>query len=63
MVLETGKRKNMRIVHIGFSPVTDGWNYQDNLLPKYHTKLGHKVWYITGQWVFIEAPIIKKPNL
>lgn len=42
----------MKILHIGFSPVTDGWNYQDNLLPKYHYKLGHEVWYITGQWVW-----------
>jgi len=49
----------MRIVHIGFSPVTDGWNYQDNLLPKYHYKLGHEVWYITGQWVWGEAGKLK----
>jgi len=49
----------MKILHIGFSPVTDGWNYQDNLLPKYHYKLGHEVWYITGQWVWGEAGKLK----
>lgn len=50
----------MRIVHIGFSPVTDGWNYQDNLLPKYHSKLGYDVWYITGQWVWGETGKLKQ---
>jgi len=50
----------MRIVHIGFSPVTDGWNYQDNLLPKYHVLLGHQVWYITGQWVWGESGKLKQ---
>jgi len=41
----------MKIVHIGFFVVTDGLTYQDNLLPKYHVRLGHKVWYITGKWI------------
>lgn len=34
----------MKIVHIAAnSPFNDGWGYQDNLLPKYHGKLGHSV--------------------
>ena len=33
----------MNIVHIApNAPFNDGWGYQDNLLPKYHAKLGHK---------------------
>lgn len=34
----------MKIVHIApNAPFNDGWGYQDNLLPKYHQKLGHEV--------------------
>lgn len=34
----------MKIVHIApNAPFNDGWGYQDNLLPKYHHKLGHTV--------------------
>ena len=43
----------MNIVHICLcGPVTDGWNYQDNLLPKYHAKAGHSVTVVASQWVF-----------
>ncbi|QJA09396.1 glycosyltransferase family 4 protein [Romboutsia sp. CE17] len=43
----------MKIVHICLcGPVTDGWNYQDNMLPKYHKKLGHEVTIITSQWIW-----------
>ena len=42
-----------KIVHIMLTgPVTDGWNYQDNLLTKYHKKLGYEVTIITSQWVW-----------
>ncbi|WP_378950804.1 glycosyltransferase [Pelosinus sp. sgz500959] len=42
-----------KIVHIALcGPVTDEWNYQDNILPKYHVKLGYEVSMITSQWVF-----------
>ena len=45
----------MKIVHIGLTgPVTDGWNYQDNMLSKYHVKNGHDVTFITLQWVWGE---------
>jgi glycosyltransferase involved in cell wall biosynthesis len=52
-------RVDMKIVHVGFSPVTDGWTYQDNLLPKYHVRLGHQVWFITGQWVWGDSGKLK----
>ena len=42
----------LRIVHICLcGPVTDGWTYQDNLLPKHHRLLGHDVSVITSQWI------------
>lgn len=38
----------MRIVHVtACAPYNDYWGYQDNLLPKYHAKLGHEVTMIT----------------
>lgn len=43
----------MKIVHICLcGAVTDGFSYQDNLLPKYHKKLGYEVTIITSKWVF-----------
>ncbi|MBH9967912.1 glycosyltransferase family 4 protein [[Bacillus] enclensis] len=42
----------MEILHLCLcGPVTDNWNYQDNLLPKYHKKIGNSVTVITSQWV------------
>ena len=43
----------MKIVHVCLcGPVTDGWSYQDNLLPKYHKILGNDVTVITSKWVW-----------
>jgi len=43
---------NKKILHISLQgKVTDGWNYQDNLLPKYHSKDGYDVSIITSQYV------------
>lgn len=43
----------MKITHIALcGPVTDGWTYQDNLLPKYHKKLGHEVSLITSKYIY-----------
>lgn len=43
----------MKIVHLCLcGPVTDNWNYQDNLLPKYHKKMGNAVTVITSQFVW-----------
>lgn len=43
----------MKIVHLCMcSVVTDGWNYQDNMLPKYHKRLGHDVTIVTSHFVY-----------
>lgn len=43
----------MKICHLCLSgPVTDGWNYQDNVLPKFHRKMGYDTEIITSQWVY-----------
>lgn len=40
-------------------PATDGWTYQENLLSKYHVKLGHEVTLITSQWIWDEKGKLK----
>ncbi|WP_249030544.1 glycosyltransferase family 4 protein [Tannockella kyphosi] len=53
----------MKIVHVMLcGPVTDGWNYQDNLLTKYHRKSGHEVTIITSQWVWGSNGKLTKNN-
>jgi len=43
----------VRIVHICLcGPVTDSWSYQDNILTKYHAKLGHEVTMIASEWMY-----------
>ncbi|MGI2327624.1 glycosyltransferase family 4 protein [Planococcus sp. YIM B11945] len=43
----------MDILHLCLcGPVTDSWNYQENLLTKYHKKLGHTVTIITSRWIW-----------
>lgn len=43
----------MKIVHICLcGPVTDGWNYQDNMITKYHRKMGNEVTIITSQSIW-----------
>lgn len=37
-----------------YGPVTDGWSYQDNLLPKYQKQNGNDVTVITSLWVWDE---------
>lgn len=45
--------KKMKIVHMCLcGPVTDGWNYQENKLTKYHKLMGHDVIMIASQWVW-----------
>ncbi len=45
----------MKIVHICLSgAVTDGFAYQDNLLSKYHKKMGYDVSFITSKWIYNE---------
>ncbi|TXL66773.1 glycosyltransferase family 4 protein [Cerasibacillus terrae] len=43
----------MKITHVCLcGPVTDGWTYQDNLLPKYHKRLGYETSVITSQYIY-----------
>lgn len=43
----------MKIVHISLcGPVTDGWNYQDNLIPKYQVLADNDVTIIASKWIF-----------
>lgn len=37
----------MKVINIVLSNYTEGWGYQENLLPIYHHKLGNEVWIIT----------------
>lgn len=42
-----------KIVHLVLcGVVTDGWTYQDNMIPKYHRQLGYEVTIITSQWIY-----------
>lgn len=50
----------MKILHISASaPYNDYWGYQDNLLPKYHKKLGHDVTIITTNTMHKDGKIVK----
>ena len=43
----------MKIVHICLcGPVTDGWNYQENKLTKYHKIMGLDVTMIASEWIW-----------
>lgn len=45
----------MKIVHINSCiPYNDYWGYQDNLLPKYHRKMGHDVTLITNELMYLD---------
>lgn len=45
----------MKITHICLcGPVTDNFSYQDNLLPKYHKKIGYEVSVITSKYIWNE---------
>ena len=51
--MDLNKNTQKSIIHLCLcGPVTDGWNYQDNLLPKYHKKLGLDVTIITSHWIW-----------
>lgn len=45
----------MKITHLSFVSVfSDGYSYQENILPLYHKKLGHEVSVIASQQVYDE---------
>lgn len=46
----------MKIVHIApNAPYSEGWGYHENLLPKYHVKLGHDVSLIVSNYSMHEG--------
>lgn len=50
----------MKIVHIApTAPYNDYWGYQDNLLPKYHCKLGHEVTLIITNKMHKDGGIVE----
>lgn len=52
-------REILNIVHIAANaPYNDYWGYQENLLPKYHRKMGHNVVMITTNKTFKDGVII-----
>lgn len=56
--LTTGCEK-MKIVHISpVSPYNEGWGYQENLLPKYHKKLGNDVTLIITDKMHKDGKIV-----
>lgn len=51
----------MKVVHICLcGPVTDGWNYQDNMLTKYHRKMGSEVTIITCKSIWGKNGVLEK---
>ena len=50
----------VKILHIAANaPYNDYWGYQDNLLPKYHKKLGHDVTIITTNAMHKNGEIVE----
>lgn len=49
----------MRILHIQFAgPYTEGFNYQENILPKYQVKHGHEVYFLTTCYAWDKGNMI-----
>ena len=49
----------MKIVHICMAQYSDGWTYQENLLTKYHVKLGNEVSLITSMFCYREGKLVE----
>lgn len=51
----------MKIVHICLcGAMTDGFNYQENVITKYHKKMGYDVTIIASQWIWNSAGKLHK---
>lgn len=49
----------MKILHIApNAPYNDYWGYQDNLLPKYHKKMGHDVTLIVSNFTHRDGKVV-----
>ena len=52
----------MKILHIApNAPYNRGWGYQENLLPKYHKKLGHDVTVVVQTRTHQDGAIVDTP--
>jgi len=50
----------MKICHLCLNgPYNEGWNYQENILPKYHVKQGNKVYQLVTQYMWEGTSLIK----
>lgn len=49
----------MKVVHICMQQYSDGWTYQENMLSKYHRKLGYDVTVITSMYCFKEGKVVE----
>lgn len=49
----------MKVVHICMQQYSDGWTYQENMLCKYHIKLGYDVTVITSMYCFREGKVVE----
>ena len=49
----------MRICHLCLhGPYNEGWNYQENILPKYHSLGGHDVFQIVTPYMWEKDKIV-----
>lgn len=49
----------MRILHICMVQYSDGWTYQENLLAKYHKRLGNDVTVLTSMLCYQEGKLVE----
>ena len=53
----------MKIVHICLcGAMTDGFNYQENVITKYHKKMGYDVTIIASQWIWDSEGKLKRTD-
>lgn len=46
----------MKICHLCLNgPYNEGWNYQENIMPKYHVKQGHEVYQVVTPYMWKET--------
>ena len=49
----------MKICHLCLNgPYNEGWNYQENILPKYHAKMGNKVFQLVTPYMWKGSELI-----
>lgn len=54
----------MRICHLCLNgPYNEGWNYQENILPKYHVKLGYEVFQIVTPYMWERTKIVESTDI